>query len=186
MKKMTITIFLIFLLGMVVSSYATEFLGDILYGNSWGQEFIFDYTVTNLYNVWTTDPFFEKVTGLADDPGWTYWQNSIGSWAQMMGPSKRVRYTQWWNDPKKAVYYDWMEIQYDYATGTVLKMWAGCLAYSPSSGWKTAVFGLGGGPVDSYGKPIAVGPVPEPSSILLLGLGLVSISSISYLKRRKI
>jgi len=176
MKSLKITLTFMFLLGITFSSYAIGSFEGIQYGNSWGQKFITDYK-PNLVNLWSTHPF-QKVTGL---PGtWTYWQSSDGYWAQWFTTGaygvSNITATQWWVDPKPGtLYLDWQECHYDWANKTVVKSWSGGL----KGYWSVVAYGNAGGP------DYCPGPVPEPSTMLLLGAGLFGFGVISRIRRNK-
>jgi len=145
-----------------------------------GQAFTTEYS-PNIVNLWTNKPLSIGAPGGFNGfgagtlpSGWTYFQNDVtGGFVQLVNtaPSPaNFSWTQFFSGPQSPGGWsmDWQEISYDFTTGGILASHQGNLL-STGSGWTVGTYGV------TNGNLGLVGPVPEPGTFLLVGLGAAAL-----------
>jgi len=142
--------------------------------DSWSESFSNEYN-SNIIKLWSTKSF----SGLTKDKlgssltsGWTSNISTDGYFIVLqLDPTISynidVDFTTWWNNPRKTVRLDWMEIQIDHSTGTVINHWEGGMKIKRNGIIESnQPFGKAGGDISA---------VPEPSICLMIVLGLLIV-----------
>jgi hypothetical protein len=147
------------------------------------QGFTTEYS-PNIVNLWTNKPLSITAPGGFNGfgagtlpSGWTYYQNDVtGGFVQLVStaPSPsgtpNFTWTQFFSGSRAPGGWsmDWQEISYDFNTGGILASHQGNLR-STGSGWTVGTYGAANGGLG------LVGPVPEPGTFLLVGLGAAAL-----------